>query len=220
MNTPRENWVRARTPEQKEFRTDEILQSADKIFQEKDFEEISLNEIARGAGISKPNIYRYFLTKEDIFLRLVIKYFDLMLDYQAKNLSGVKKGNAKVFASAWAKNTMECERFLRLVTRLGASLERYSSEKGLFNYKSRLFPLIEKGAEIIQKYFPDLSVTKCQKFIYYHYGMSAGLMSLIKPSANLQKTMAMPEFKEYKLDGEKLYVDSVYYLLDGLVNKG
>ncbi|AQQ08911.1 HTH-type transcriptional regulator EthR [Sedimentisphaera cyanobacteriorum] len=219
MSTPRENWVRARTPEQKEFRTDEILQSADKIFQEKDFEEISLNDIARGAEISKPNIYRYFLTKEDIFLRLVIKYFDLMLDYQNKKLSSVKKGNVKSFASAWAKNTLDCDRFLRLVTRLGASLERYSSEKGLFNYKSRLFPLIEKGAEIIQKHFPQLSVKECQMFIYYHYGMSAGLMSLIKPSANLQKTMAMPEFKDFKLDGEKIYADSIYYLLDGLINK-
>jgi len=64
------NWERARRPEQTAARRKEILNAAKALFAELEYEEISLNAIAREAGFSKPNVYRYFSTREEIFLAI------------------------------------------------------------------------------------------------------------------------------------------------------
>jgi AcrR family transcriptional regulator len=51
----------------KEARPGEILDAALEVFAEKGFAAAKLKDIARRAGISKPTLYLYFETKEEIF---------------------------------------------------------------------------------------------------------------------------------------------------------
>src|SRR6201987_1386539 len=51
----------------KEARPAEIVYAALEVFAEKEFAAAKLDEIARRAGISKPTLYLYFDTKEEIF---------------------------------------------------------------------------------------------------------------------------------------------------------
>ena len=44
-----------------------ILDAAIKLFTEKGFEQTSMEELARAAGIGKSTIYGYFKAKDDIF---------------------------------------------------------------------------------------------------------------------------------------------------------
>ncbi|MDB5446008.1 MAG: transcriptional regulator, TetR family [Phenylobacterium sp.] len=55
----------------KEARPGEILQAALDVFSEKGFARATLDEIARRAGVTKPALYRYFETKEDLFRAVV-----------------------------------------------------------------------------------------------------------------------------------------------------
>ncbi len=55
--------------EQKKTKTRKaILEAAVRLFAEKGFEQTSLEELARAAGIGKATIYGYFSTKNEIFL--------------------------------------------------------------------------------------------------------------------------------------------------------
>ena len=64
---------RARSPEEKELRRAAILQAAAALVEREGLEKTGLNAIAREAGISKANIYRYFESREAILLHLVLE---------------------------------------------------------------------------------------------------------------------------------------------------
>jgi AcrR family transcriptional regulator len=48
-------------------RPGEVVDAAIEVFAEKGFSAAKLDDIARRAGISKPTLYLYFDTKEEIF---------------------------------------------------------------------------------------------------------------------------------------------------------
>lgn len=54
-----------------------IIDAAVKLFTEKGFEQTSMNELARAAGVGKGTIYGYFKAKEEIFLA----YCEAELDF-------------------------------------------------------------------------------------------------------------------------------------------
>ena len=65
-----QEWIRARQPEQIEERRRAILATARDMLAESDFRDLSLNELARQAGFTKSNLYRYFGSMEEIFLEI------------------------------------------------------------------------------------------------------------------------------------------------------
>ncbi len=57
-------------------RQDAILTAAYKAFATYGFRRTSMDDIARGAGLSRTALYLHYRSKEDIFVRLVQHYFD------------------------------------------------------------------------------------------------------------------------------------------------
>src|ERR1700754_3095316 len=62
---------RARRPEQRELRRQEILDAAEELLAEMPAEEISLRELGRRLGVSKTHVVRYFESREGVFLELL-----------------------------------------------------------------------------------------------------------------------------------------------------
>src|SRR5919198_3763716 len=48
-----------------------ILETAESLLEERSFHEISIDDLARGAGISRPTFYFYFPSKEAVLLTLI-----------------------------------------------------------------------------------------------------------------------------------------------------
>src|SRR5688500_7156248 len=48
-----------------------ILETAEQLLEERSFHEISIDDLARGAGISRPTFYFYFPSKEAVLLTLL-----------------------------------------------------------------------------------------------------------------------------------------------------
>ena len=60
-----------RTREQAKETRHAILQAACELFTEGDFSQITLNQIAERAGLTKGAIYWHFKNKNDILLRII-----------------------------------------------------------------------------------------------------------------------------------------------------
>lgn len=67
---------RARSEDQREVRRQEILATAAAMLNEMPVAAISLNELSRRAGLAKPNVLRYFESREAILLELFIRAWD------------------------------------------------------------------------------------------------------------------------------------------------
>jgi AcrR family transcriptional regulator len=61
--------------EYKELVRTRILESAHRVFSEKGYREATMDEIAEGVGLSKPALYRYYPSKEELF-REIFKLFN------------------------------------------------------------------------------------------------------------------------------------------------
>ena len=64
------NYQRARSHEEKNERLNSILSAAERMFAENVYEACNLNVIAATVGITKTALYRYFRSKELIFLEI------------------------------------------------------------------------------------------------------------------------------------------------------
>ncbi len=58
---------------EKEQRRNDIIDAARKLLAYKDFDEISMNEIAKEVGLGKSTLYLYFKNKESLYFAIVLR---------------------------------------------------------------------------------------------------------------------------------------------------
>ena len=117
-------WARARSEEQKEQRIAEILGATARLYNECSFEEITLVRIAKEAKFTRSNLYKYFNSKEEIFLEFLRQ--DIVIwrkDVEAK-LKPAKIRSVEEFAVAWVNLQVRHERLIKLLSILYNALEK------------------------------------------------------------------------------------------------
>ncbi|OEC85111.1 MULTISPECIES: TetR/AcrR family transcriptional regulator [Methanobacterium] len=75
---------------EREQRQNDIIDAARKLLIDRDFDEVSMDEIAREVGLGKSTLYLYFKNKESLYFAIVlrgIRIWDKMIK------EGVEKGN-------------------------------------------------------------------------------------------------------------------------------
>ena len=55
-----------------------ILEAASRVFAQRPFHEVLIDDIAADAGIGKGTIYRYFETKDDLYFNAVLHVLDTL----------------------------------------------------------------------------------------------------------------------------------------------
>jgi len=64
----------------KRDRATEIMAAAEKLFTSRRFHEITVEDIARKAGVGKGTVYRYFKNKDDVFEQVAASGFDALCE--------------------------------------------------------------------------------------------------------------------------------------------
>ena len=75
---------------EREQRQNDIIDAARKLFAAKDFDEVSMNEIAEEVGLGKSTLYLYFKNKESSYFAVVLRGTRIWAEMVKKE---VKKGN-------------------------------------------------------------------------------------------------------------------------------
>jgi AcrR family transcriptional regulator len=75
---------------EREQRQNDIIDAARKLFAAKDFDEVSMNEIAEEVGLGKSTLYLYFKNKESLYFAVVLRGTRIWAEMVKKE---VKKGN-------------------------------------------------------------------------------------------------------------------------------
>jgi AcrR family transcriptional regulator len=82
-----------------EFRCNEILDAARKIFAKKGFADATMDEIAATSGLAKGTLYLYFKSKRDVYLRTLQHGTTELLERVTANMHGVTGVRAKLRAA-------------------------------------------------------------------------------------------------------------------------
>ena len=75
---------------EKEQRQNDIINAARKLFADRDFDEVSMDEIAEDIGLGKSTLYLYFKNKEALYFAIELRGIQIWVEMVKEE---VKKGN-------------------------------------------------------------------------------------------------------------------------------
>jgi TetR/AcrR family transcriptional regulator of autoinduction and epiphytic fitness len=73
-----------------------ILSAALEVFFKYGYKRVSMNEIAEAAGISRPGLYLYFSSKEEVFRAAILQFADGLIEEITKGLRSQKTIEEKI----------------------------------------------------------------------------------------------------------------------------
>jgi len=211
------NWQRARTDDKKNERKAAIYQAAYTLFKEKGYDGVSFNGIAAHAGFTKSNMYRYFSSKEDIFLNV---FGDLFENWFEDCISDLKAYEIDVdshhFAKTWCNTLLKHPEFLDLTPLMFISLEANSSYEQLIEFKRNSKNLLYQLALEIGRVYPALQGENAFQFLTLSYAASTNYWAGSKQNEALTKVYALEEFKDLKPDFERNLINSIVIIINGI----
>ena len=214
-------WKRARSPEQKAQRRQAILAAASDLFVQKGFDAATMSAIARRARLCKGNIYRYFRTKEEIFLAIYLDDLEVWVERVIDGVSragDVDKPNRVAEVSrAVAKSLLGCPRLAAMMPLLSSVLERNVKRDRLLTFKRRLAQLLPPLSDALCQALPDLDQASALRAIHLMNAMVAGLWPLAHPNAELQSIVELPEFSHHHPRWERDLNAGIHVVLAGIL---
>ncbi len=123
------------TPEIIAQRRDEIVAACEQLYQTMSFKDITLKEISTVTSFSRPTIYNYFQTKEEIFLALFEREYDRWNEDLEKILSSDKVFSRTELAEQIAKSLERRKQLLRLLSMNNYDMEENSRKELLASFK-------------------------------------------------------------------------------------
>ena len=167
-----DDWQRARSDEQIELRVKQILNAAAMVFREEDYEKVTMQKIAARAGFTRSNLYRYFTTKEEIFLSLLVNDTERWVQDLAADLGA--NLSRRDFINVWISVLRGHTRFLELFPLLSLSLERNSSREVYRNTKIAFGNILSSLEAVIHKALPGLSSDAILNLLRFSQIVAAG----------------------------------------------
>ena len=163
------------TPETVAQRRDEIVAACEQLYQTMSFREITLKEIGNITSFSRPTIYNYFETKEEIFLALFQREYDRWNEDLTAILNGNGRLTKKELAEKIADSLAGREQLLKLLSMNNYDMEANSRQELLNAFKQSYGRSMHLVCMLLEKFCPDMSVTDIQNFIYIFFPFMFGI---------------------------------------------
>ncbi|HTQ06799.1 MAG TPA: TetR family transcriptional regulator [Polyangiaceae bacterium] len=192
---------RARKPDEKAQRREAILEAAAQLFDEKGLDGVSLNAVARQVGIAKSNVYRYFDSREAIFLAL-------LSEDQAAGVTLLEEALARLPADAGiagaarvlAARFVSAPRLSALMTALSTVLEQNVSYEEVVLYKRNLMRLGLRVGNALRAVIPALPAHAVPAVLKYTHAGVAGLYPLAHPAPSAARALREPDLAPLRVD--------------------
>lgn len=91
-----------RRKREKKQRHDQIVDAAEKLFIAKDYDNVTMDEIANEAEVNKALLYYYFKNKESLFSAVVLRAGQIMNKLFKESIKSKKNGLDKMGDMGWA----------------------------------------------------------------------------------------------------------------------
>ena len=163
------------TPEQIAQKREEIINACEQLYSAMSFREITLKEIGSITSFSRPTIYNYFETKEEIFLALFKREYDRWNeDLQSINEENERLTKAQL-AEKIAQSLAGRNQLLKLLSMNNFDMEANSRQEFLTSFKESYGGSLRRMSRLLTKFCPDMSVSDIQNFIYIFFPFMFGI---------------------------------------------
>jgi len=213
-------WKRARRPEQIEQRRADIVQAAGDLFDAVGIEKASLTAIARQAKISKANIYRYFESREAIYLEILLDEVELWvaeLERLFAPLAGTD--DLSTFVRALVDESVSRPKMLALMAALPSVLEQNVSGDVVREFKRAILGFALRINNASNVALPSVGIAEMHHFHTFYINFMTGLYPATHPAPHVAEIIAEPEFAFFVRDFGQTLHDQSLVVLKGLLAK-
>lgn len=163
------------SPELTEARRGEIINACEKLYQTMNFKEITMKEIGNATSFTRTSIYNYFQTKEEIFLALLKREYERWIDSLKERMEQAEAMTKDGFADMLAHSLEERAQLLKILSMNHYDMEAGSRPEHLAAFKVVYGESIRTVMAGLNKYFPDMTVSEKQDFIYTFFPFMFGI---------------------------------------------
>ncbi len=185
------------TPETVAQRRDEIVAACEQLYQTMSFKDITLKEVSNVTSFSRPTIYNYFQTKEEIFLALFEREYDRWNEDLEKILSGDKAFSRTELAGQIAKSLERRKQLLKLLSMNNYDMEENSREELLASFKRAYGKSLTLFREILRKHVSGMSDAEVEQIMYVFFPFMFGIYPYAEVTAKQKDAMKEAEI-DYK----------------------
>jgi AcrR family transcriptional regulator len=209
---------RARRPEHKQERREAILAAARGLAGERFVREVSLGDIARRVGLAKSNLLRYFESREDVFLRLLLREWeDWRVDAaeRLRSVAATPESVAAILAHTLAERPLLCD----LVSEMSSVLERNVSVATVRAFKGETIDKVDDLGAVVTERLPDLDAAQGRETVAAALIITAGLWPLANPAPHVSAMYNdAPELTRAHVDFEERLRQLLTTLIVGFVH--
>lgn len=156
-------------------RKEEIINACASLYETMSFKEITIKDIGTATSFTRTSIYNYFQTKEEIFLALLQREYEM---WNAK-LKEIREQNEKMtrmeFAHALADSLVERENLLKLMSMNHYDMEENSRLERLIEFKSVYGQSLTEVSNCLNQFFLEMTLQDKQDFIFSFFPFMFGI---------------------------------------------
>jgi len=190
------SFQRARTEAQVASRQNEILNACAQLYEQGGAEGVTVKAIAARTSFSRPTIYNYYATKEEILLDLLRRE---CAEYTAEMERDLRAGGARSrerFCRLLTDGLTRHERMLRMMSVNLNAIENNVAEERLVAFKRGMNEWFRVLAEGLERFFPDSDARERELFLHDHFCYVYGLYPVTHPSARQVAAMEKAGFRQ------------------------
>ncbi|MBP7737133.1 MAG: TetR/AcrR family transcriptional regulator [Spirochaetes bacterium] len=102
--------------QERKVRQEHIIQAAERVFANKPFNQVSIRDIAREAGISHAAIYRYFPDQQTLFVEAFIRGGEKIISFFGDLIDNNEKVSIEAITDQFITYLIEDDQYFRMMT--------------------------------------------------------------------------------------------------------
>lgn len=212
------SFKRARTDRHIQDRIEEIISAASKIYDSAGYEGLSFSAISQLTKFTRPTIYKYFNTKDEILLKILLSDMQAWITSLVNSFKINRVYSIEEITDIWVGAISDRYRLLELFPMLFTSLEKNSSLEALVEFKKGFFNLQDQLMELVGQLFPNAETNDIYRFLASQLALALGMYPMSQLTELQLKAIELSGNRGYTLDFREYYKSNVYQLLYCLEN--
>ncbi len=183
------------SPERTHVRREEIINACEKLYRTMSFKEITIKAIGSATSFTRTSIYNYFHNKEEIFLALLEREYELWTCELEELMRANDTMNREAFADALAHSLERRVQLLKIMSMNHYDMEASSRPERLTAFKIAYGHAMKAIRSCLSKFFPDMTSEQIESFIYAFFPFMFGIYpytSVTEKQSNAMRDAGIP----------------------------
>ncbi len=209
---------RARSPEDKQQRRQDILDCAWQLFQTRAWAELTMNDVAEASGLSKAALYRYFETKESLFLEVEEARLGEWLQGLGGDLDRLHRpASPEAVGTLIADSLVARPGLPRLLSLLHVSLEQNVPFDAALAFKRALHEWLVRLGARLEAALVSLPTGRGFGAAMQLHALCIGLWQMADAGPVVKRLLERPDLRSLRLDFQPALATGAATLLHGLL---